>query len=130
MKPHVPRAALVLLLAAGLAAAYRPGNRQDYAAASAQAMEVWGDWTAELLLSDSAPDVYVPSPVADGRVLLWCSRSSKGAKPARTAEKTLAAFDALMPPATRGPDAPPVQTAVLFELSNQESLASVSPRDR
>jgi hypothetical protein len=56
MKLRVPRAALVLCLAAGLVAAVRPSTRQDYAAAAEQALDVWGAWAAELLLSDAAPD--------------------------------------------------------------------------
>ena len=125
MKPKIPRAAFALLLAAGLAAADRPGL-QDYSAAIEQAMNVFGGWAAELLISDSAPDRYAPSTVADGRVILFCSKRSNASKVSRAATKTLAAFDALIPPATREPEAPPVRTAVLFELSNQESLASIT----
>jgi hypothetical protein len=123
MKPLVPRAALKLLLAAGLAA-YGMGRAQEPAASAGQ--EPWSGWAAELLLSDDAPSTYAPNAVAEGRVVVWCSKRSKASRLTRAAERSLAAFDALVPPSTREKEAPPAHAAVLFELANRESLESLT----
>ena len=105
----------------------RPATAAEdpYEAAALEAMDYWGDWVAEQLLSGDLEARYSPLATSKGRVLLWIPRGAKSSKLKKSSEKALKAFDELFDGAPHVEGCAP-RTAVLVPLAGPKSFASVT----